>query len=83
MVHGIAFLEAEETGTKLDGAVDIRGRQRETLQAERVGRIGLLGRNDAAARPLVVSVTAGERNSAKLKSMSISWEAISMTTANM
>src|SRR5439155_10269077 len=48
-VHGVAFLQSEQTTTRLYGSVEIGSREREPRQAERVGRVSLLGGNDAAA----------------------------------
>ena len=63
-VHGIACLQAEEAAARLRRGVEVRGGQRQPRQAERVGRVGLLRRDHAAARPLVAAVVARERHRA-------------------
>src|SRR6476646_483035 len=59
-VDGIALLQAEETSAGLHGGVEIRRRERKAGQAERIRGICLLGRDDAAAWPLIAAVAAGE-----------------------
>jgi len=59
-IDRIAFLQTEETAARLNCAVEIGGRQRETGEAERVRRVGLLRGDDAAPRPLVTAVGARE-----------------------
>src|SRR5262249_1232782 len=56
----VAVLQAVETAARLYRAVEVGRRKHETWQAERIGRVGLLRRNHAAARPLVAARRAGE-----------------------
>src|SRR4029453_11996195 len=61
-IDRIAFLQTEETAARLNSAVQIRGREREAWEAERVRSVGLLSGDDAAPWPLVTAVAARERN---------------------
>jgi len=63
-VHRIAVLQAVERTAGLDCRIDIRRRERQVRQAERIGRIRLLRGDDAAARPLIAAIIAGEGHGA-------------------
>ena len=54
------MLEAEKAASRLHSGVQVGRRQGQTGEAKRVRGVGLLRGNDAAARPLVAAVRAGE-----------------------
>jgi hypothetical protein len=55
-VHGVAMLEAEKRAAGLNGAVEVRRGEGKIRQAEGIRGVGLLGGNDAAARPLIAAI---------------------------
>src|SRR5712692_5110643 len=59
LVDRIGLLQPEQTPAWLGGCVEIGGRESERRQAERVGRVCLLGRDHAAAGPLVAFLGPG------------------------
>src|SRR6185437_599612 len=63
-VDRVAVLQSIERAAWLHGAVEIRGRERESGEAEGVGRIRLLRRDHAASRPLIAPAETGEGNGA-------------------
>lgn len=63
-IDGIAFLKAEQAAARLDGAMEVPTRQRQTIEAEGIRGIGFLRGNHPTARPLIAPVDTGKCYSA-------------------
>src|SRR4051794_33755381 len=54
-INRIALLQTEQAASWLNSRVQVGRREGEFRKAERIGRIRLLRRDDAAARPLIAA----------------------------
>src|SRR5215207_5954483 len=61
-IHGVALLKTEEAPTRRNGGKQVGCTQREAIQAERIGSVGLLRRYDATAGPLVAPLFTAEHH---------------------
>ena len=52
-VDRVALLQPEQAAARLHGAVEVRGRERQAVQAQAVGGVRLLRRDDAGGGPLI------------------------------
>jgi len=63
-IDRVAELKPVQAAPRLDCRENIRGRERQSWQAEGISGIGLLRRNHTASRPLIATVIARERHHA-------------------